>query len=347
MRVVIADPPAYTPWYDHDLASALARTGADVDLLTTRFRFAELPAPDGYRRHELFYPASARLFRRSRLRIPLKLAEHPLGMAALRRARADVLHVQWLAVPPLDVRLLPRRRPLVFTAHDLLPRRTASRLDLWRRIFARFDRIVVHSERGRSTLAGIGVDAAKIRVIPIPVTPRKVEHRDDGRTVLAFGIVRPYKGVEDAVAAVRRIDGARLLVAGDAAGATVPDDPRVEWRRGFLPEEEVDRAHAEATVAVFPYRPEIDQSAALMTALGAGVPAVVYDVGGLPDPIRAFGAGRVVPAGDVDALATAIRELLDDRAARAAARRGALRAREETSWDASAAAHLELYREIA
>ena len=347
MHVVIADPPAFTPWYDHDLASALARAGAGVELVTSRFRFGELPAPDGYRRRELFYPASTRLFRRSRLRIPLKLAEHPVGMARLARSRGDVLHVQWLSVPPLDLRLLPRRRPLVFTAHDLLPRRTSSRLELWRRIFGCFEGIVVHSERGRRTLVDLGVDAAKLRVIPIAVTPRKVEHRDDGRTVLAFGVVRPYKGVEDAVEAVRRIDGAKLLVAGDPAGATVPDDPRVEWRRGFLPDEEVDRAHAEATVAVFPYRPEIDQSAALTTALGAGVPAVVYDVGGLPDPIRAFGAGRVVPAGDVDALAAAIRELLDDPPALAAARAGAERARAEMSWDASAAAHLELYRKVA
>ena len=49
-------------------------------------------------------------------------------------------------------------------------------------------------------------------------------------------------------------------------------------------------------MAVFPYRAEIDQSGALLRALGAGVPAVVYDVGGLGEPVREFGAGRVVPA---------------------------------------------------
>ena len=54
---------------------------------------------------------------------------------------------------------------------------------------------------------------------------------------------------------------------------------------------------------VFPYRAELDQSGALLRALGAGVPAVVYDVGGLGEPVREYGAGRVVAAGDVDALA--------------------------------------------
>ena len=55
-------------------------------------------------------------------------------------------------------------------------------------------------------------------------------------------------------------------------------------------------------MAVFPYRAELDQSGALLQALGAGVPSVVYDVAGLGEPIRAFGAGAVVPAGDVDAF---------------------------------------------
>jgi glycosyltransferase involved in cell wall biosynthesis len=73
----------------------------------------------------------------------------------------------------------------------------------------------------------------------------------------------------------------------------------------------------------------------------------VYDVGGLPEPVRAYGAGRVVPRDDVDALAAALRELLDDPDALAAARAGALRARDELTWDASAQAHLALYRELA
>ena len=44
-------------------------------------------------------------------------------------------------------------------------------------------------------------------------------------------------------------------------------------------------------MAVFPYRAELDQSGALLQAIGAGVPAVVYDVGGLGEIVGAFGAG--------------------------------------------------------
>jgi glycosyltransferase involved in cell wall biosynthesis len=344
VRVVIADPPAFTPWYDHELATALARAGAEVDVATSRFRFADLPPAEGYRRRERFYPLSSRVFQRSRARLPLKGVEHLDVLATLARTRADVVHVQWLALPQLDA-YARFRAPAVFTAHDLLPRRTASRRELWRRLLRRFDRVVVHTEKGRETLRELGVEP---RVISHPVYPSGAARADDGRTVLALGVIRPYKGLADAVEAVRRLPDARLLVAGDPA---MPLDglrgaPRVEWRLGYLPPAELDRALSEATVAVFPYRAELDQSGAMLQALGAAVPVVAYDVGGLAEPVERYGAGRVVPAGDLEALTEAVRDLLGDAAALAAAREGAERARAELTWDAAAAQHLELYREL-
>jgi glycosyltransferase involved in cell wall biosynthesis len=347
MYVVLADPPAFTPAYDHELAAALARKGVDVELVTSKFRFGETAEPDGYRRSRTFYPLSSRVFRRSPLRLPLKVVEHVPGTAALLLRRPDVLHLQWLAVPELDRVLLRPQAPTVFTAHDLLPRRTAGKRTLWRRLLARFDRVVVHSERGRHTLAELGVDA---RVIPHPVFPSDPARADDGRTVLALGMIRPYKGLGDAIAAAKKLGDVRLLVAGDAFEPVdayrAEAGDIAEWRLGYLPQRELERALGEATVAVFPYRPELDQSGALLQALGAGVPAVAYDVGGIAEPIERFGAGRVVPAGDVDALAAAVRELLESPDALEQARAGARRARETLTWDAAADAHLKLYREL-
>jgi glycosyltransferase involved in cell wall biosynthesis len=349
LRVVLADPPAFSPQYDLVLASALVRAGADVELVTSRFRFGDPPEPDGYGRSELFYPVSSRLFRRSRLRIPVKLLEHPLGLVRLRGRSADVAHVQWLAAPELDDRFLRQRAPLVFTAHDLLPRRTAGKHDLWRRLFRRFERIVVHSERGRDQLAEL-TDPARLRVISHPVYASNPERRDDGRTLLCLGIIRAYKGIGDAIEVAQHVEGARLLVAGDPLepvdGYRAAAGDTAEWRLGYLSDDEIDRALGETTVALFPYRPEIDQSGALMRALGAGVPVVVYDVGGLGEPVRNFGAGRVVPPGDVEALTEAARELFDNPQVLEQARKGAERARRELTWDAAAQAHLEVYREL-
>ncbi|HZR92360.1 MAG TPA: glycosyltransferase family 4 protein [Gaiellaceae bacterium] len=351
MHVVLADPPAFTPQYDHALAAALAARGARVELATAPFRFGELPPARGYRRLELFYPVSSRLFRRSPLRLPVKALEHPLGMARLAALRPDVVHLQWLAWPRLDRALLRLRAPAVFTAHDLLPRRSAAQTGLWLALFRRFRRVVVHSERGRDTLAALGVPEQVLRVIPHPVFPSDPARADDGRTLLSLGVIRPYKGLSDAIAAAKAADGARLLVVGDPAEPVARYQAEAgavaEWRLGYLPDRELDRALGEATIAVFPYRAEIDQSGALLRALGAGVPAVVYDVGGLAEPVRAYGAGRVVPAGDVGALTTAVAELLGDHAALEAARAGALRARSELTWERAAAAHLIVYEEVA
>lgn len=350
MHVVLADPPAFTPAYDHELARALSRAGARVDLVTSPFRFGPRPAADGYVLDESFYQRSSRI-RATGARLVYKAFEHPLGMRRLVARPADVLHLQWLAAPELDVALLRTRTPLVFTAHDLLPRRTARRQRLWRRLFARFDRIVVHSERGREALAAFGVDPAALRVIPHPVFRSDPPRADDGRTVLAPGVIRPYKGLADAVEAVLAVPDARLLVAGDPR---IPLDElrlrageRAEWRLGYLGPHELERALSEATVAVFPYRAELDQSGALLQALGAGVPAVVYDVGGLGEVVGRFGAGRVVAPGDVAGLSRALQELLDDASALEEARVGASRARAELTWDAAAAAHLALYEELA
>ena len=349
MRVVIADPPAYTPPYDRSLAAALARAGADVELVTSRFRFGAVAQPEGYAAREWFYPLSSRMGS-SRLRLGVKALEHPLGMARFATLKPDVLHVQWLGAVEADRWLFRPRGPSVFTAHDIVPRRTASKTGLWRTLFDRFDGIVVHSERGRRQLEEFGVPAERLRVIPHPAFRSDVIHEDDGRTALCLGLIRPYKGTEDAVEAALGVEDARLLVVGDPRvpleGLQATAGDRAEWRLGYLPDSELRRALSEATVALFPYRAEIDVSGALLQVLGAGVPAVVYDIGGLGEVVGRFGAGAVVPAGDVEAMTSALRRLLHDADALAAARRGAERARDELTWDASAAAHLELYREL-
>jgi glycosyltransferase involved in cell wall biosynthesis len=349
MRVVLADPPAYTPPYDRSLGTALARAGADVELVTSRFRFGSVAAPEGYAAREWFYPISSRLGA-SRLRLAVKAVEHPLGMARLATLKPDVLHVQWFGAPEADRWLFRPRSPVVFTAHDIIPRRTAAKTGLWRALFGRCDRVVVHSQRGLETLAGFGLPEERLRVIPHPAFRSDVVREDDGRTALVLGLIRPYKGIEDAVEAVLGADGARLLVAGDPrvplAGLQQTAGDRAEWRLGYLPEAELRRAVSEATVALFPYRAEIDVSGALLQALGAGLPAIVYDIGGLGEVVGQYGAGAVVEPGDVGGMSLALQALLDDPELLEAARKGAERARDELTWEASAAAHLALYGEL-
>src|SRR5207248_5677627 len=91
MRVHVVDSSAYTPAYDHALCAALAREGADVELVTSTFAYGDAPVPDGYAVREAFY---RRAFGRpgSRLRLASKLVEHVPDMVRYRRAAraADV-----------------------------------------------------------------------------------------------------------------------------------------------------------------------------------------------------------------------------------------------------------------
>ena len=88
MRVQIVDPPAYTPPYDRSLCAALARAGADVELVTSRFAHGPVPAAEGYRVTEPSIDAP-RGGLRARGRAALKGAEHLADMVRYRRAEAD------------------------------------------------------------------------------------------------------------------------------------------------------------------------------------------------------------------------------------------------------------------
>jgi glycosyltransferase involved in cell wall biosynthesis len=359
MRIAIVDPLSYTPPYDDGLAAALARRGHDVTLLAGPFLHGAVPEPVGYVREEVFLPVSGRLFRplpRARLRLLLKGVEYlPSTRRLLGRLDAlapDVVHVQWLPRPELDRRWVRRlRAPSVLTAHDVLPRRARARA-VWPGLLGWFGRVVVHSERAVEQLAELGVEA---RRIPHPVfeAPRELPP-PRGQTLLFFGLLREYKGIDVLLRALPDVPEARLVVAGDpidpvepllALASELGVADRIEWRLEFVPDEEVMALMEGAAAVVLPYR-QHDSSGVLATAIGYGRPVVVTDVGSLGEIVREFGAGKVVPPDDPAALAQACNELLNpgelDRAAA-----GARAAAEALTWDAAGAAHERLYEEIA
>ena len=234
----------------------------------------------------------------------------------------------------------------MFTAHDLLPRRTAREARAsGARLFERFDRVVVHSERGRETLGALGVPEQKLRVIPHPVFPSDPPRRDDGRTVLALGAIRPYKGLEHAIEAARRA-GARLLVAGDPRSAR-PRSTAREWRLGYLAAPELERALGEATVAVFPYRPSSTRAARCCRRSAPACRPSSTTSAASASSSRASAPGGSCRPDDVDALAAALQELLDDPSgARGGTRRRPARARGADVGRGRAQAHLALYEEL-
>lgn len=365
MRVQIVDPPAFTPPYDHALCAALARAGADVELITSRFAYGSVPAVDGYRVRALFY-RHARGAAGSGARRAAKLAEHVPDMLRLRRVAngADVVHFQWLGLPWVDAWVLPRG-PLVITAHDLLPREPRpGQVGAQRRVYGAADALVVHSEYGRRQLVtGLSIDPAKVHVIhhgafehltrlsdeqPLPDELAAV----DAPVVLFFGLLRPYKGIETLLGAWRGIEGAELWIVGRPRMPLEPlraaAGPGVRFVPRFISDVELPAFFRRADVVVLPYaRTErFDQSGVLATALAFGKPVLVSDIGGFGE-VAEIGAARAVPADDVAALHEALAGLIDDRSERRRLSDGALAAaRGPYSWDAAARRTLELYERV-
>jgi len=377
MRVHVVDPSAYTPPYDHALCHALGAAGADVELFTSRFAYGPVAPAEGYARRELFYRA-ARFAPGSRAQRMVKLAEHVPDMLSYRRAArdADVVHFQWLSVQQLDGHLLPARRgaagsrrrargsrrPLVLTAHDVMPREPRpGQLAAQRRLYDRFDALVVHSEHGRERLTReLGVDPDRVHVIPhgvfahlADVPPRPPPFQVDSPVVLCFGLMRPYKGIDVLLQAWQMLGvppaHAELWIVGmprmDIAPLRAAAPPNVRFVPRFITDGELPAYFQRADLVVLPYR-EIDQSGVLFTALAFGKPLLLSDVGGFPE-IAATGAARTVPAGDPAALRDALGELLGDPPA--LARMGAAAqaaAAEEYGWETIARRTLELYRSL-
>jgi glycosyltransferase involved in cell wall biosynthesis len=365
VRTAVVDPSAYTPAYDHALCAALAHAGASVQLVTSRFAYGEVPAPDGYDVRELFY-RRARGAAGSGTRRLSKLVSHAGDMRALRRLAADtadIVHFQWLAMPWLDAGLLPDG-PLVLTAHDLLPREPKpgqARLQL--RLLQRVDAVVVHSQYGRGQLVSrLNLPEDKVHVIhhgafehvaatapsPLPAALNQV----DEPVVLFFGLIRPYKGVKTLLDAWRGINGAELWVVGrpmiEMGPLRAAATGSVRFVDRYVPEHEVQAYFRRADVIVLPYErtDRFDQSGVLATALAFGKPVVLTDIGGFAE-VAATGAGRLVPAGDVDALRDALRWLIGDPAARTRLGEAAIMAaRGPYSWESAARQTLELYRSL-
>jgi len=379
VRVHVVDPPAFTPPYDHALSAALARAGAQVELQTSRFGYGPGSVAGGpnlrgpgakavYSVAERFYPWQPG-GPGSRARFAARLVQHVPGMLAYRRAAraADVVHLQWLTIQPLDVHLLPRDRPLVLTAHDVLPREPRpGQLGAQCRLYERVDAVLVHSEHGRARLIGdLGIESGKVHVIPhgafehltrvpgeLPLPPALAAVPPDRPVVLHFGLVRPYKGLDvllEAWRAVAADTDAELWVVGlprmDLTALRAAAPPSVRWHPHFVGDHELGAYFRRADLVVLPYR-EIDQSGVLATALAFGAPLLVSAVGGFPE-IAATGAAALVRPGDPAALATELQRLLGDPVARhdlSTAARAA--ATGPLSWDAIAARTLALYREL-
>ncbi len=199
------------------------------------------------------------------------------------------------------------------------------------RLLSLADAHVVHSNFDLEAIpAAYPLGNAIVRVMPHGpydhVVTSKTERADAGDEspfrLLYFGVIRPFKGVEDLVAAFSSLDRDQasqfvLSVVGetweewtipDEAIARSPHADLIERVDRYVSDEELAAYVAQADAIVLPYH-RSSLSGPLHVALTAGLPVVVTAVGGLVEVVQNYAGAVLVPPQDPAALRDALLKL--------------------------------------
>jgi len=368
-------PAAGISAYCLELARAVSRL-VPIDFLAFRRMYPRFLHPGGAPLDDTMPDVS-----RDGLRIRRRLTWYnPAGWVWCGlRTPGDVLHAQWwswpLGVVYFVILLLfkLRGRPIVLTMHNVSAHEAGplSRL-MDRLVVSLADRFVVHSARNFQQLRRrYGIAPERIARVPhgrLDFMAERHVTRDEARaelgispdrpTVLYFGAIRPYKGLDDLLEAVRlvgrQVPDVLLIIAGRCWGdwreyaeqiERLGLRDRVLLRLDFVPSGEVGTYFQAADVVVLPYRHFESQTGVGMVALAFGKPLVVTDVGGLPDLVE--DPENVVPPEDPQALAAGIARALADPGRLAAMSAASRRRAEQFDWADIAARTVDLYHELA
>ena len=198
------------------------------------------------------------------------------------------------------------------------------------------DHVFVHTEKMKAELvSGFEVPPGKVTVIPFGInntvpntalTPadarRQVGIGVSDKTLLFFGNIAPYKGLEYLVAAFielsKKSGDYRLIIAGRPKGcedywsriqqmiSSSGVGDRVIQRIEYIPDEQTELYFKAADVLVLPYT-HVFQSGVLFLGYSFGLPVIAADVGALKEEIVEGETGFVFERENPGDLARAIR----------------------------------------
>ena len=199
------------------------------------------------------------------------------------------------------------------------------------RLLSLVDAHVVHSDFDREAIpAAYSLGDAIVRVMPhgpyhhlvTSTAARAGNSADSPFRLLYFGVIRPYKGVEDLVEAFSMLDREvacqfRLSIVGETwEGCTAPDEAiarsphkdLIERVDKYVSDEELGAYVARADAVVLPYH-RSSLSGPLFIAMTAGLPTVVTAVGGLIEVVKDYAGAILVSPQDPAALRDALLKL--------------------------------------
>lgn len=299
-----------------------------------------------------------------------------LALAAARRERPSLVHLHDPELLPVGVRLAAAGLPVVYDAHEDVPRQILTKQ--WiaaplRPLVARA--FEAYENRQVRQLAAVAAATPHIaarfaRVARSSVNVGNYPFTDelappDGaaappareRAVCYVGGLMRTRGLVQMVRAVARVPGLKFIVCGafeDAAfEAELRAEPgwaRVEYRGlvGRAGVREVMARSRAGLVTLLPLPSYVDSLPIKMFEyMSAALPVVASDFPAWREIVERHRCGRCVDPADVDAIAAALRALVDDDAAIAAMGEAGRAAVMSTyRWPVAEAALLALYRSL-
>ena len=183
------------------------------------------------------------------------------------------------------------------------------------------DHLITHSTKDREELLAL-VPGKTVSVSPLPAldefsTPGT--RARDGRTILFFGKIRKYKGLDVLLAAMPKVLSrieCELLVIGEFYDSiekyqqlirTLGIEKYVRIDNRYVPNEEVPAIFDQADLLVLPYL-SATQSGVARIALSNRLPIIASRTGGLSESVTEDFNGMLFPPGDSSALADRIIE---------------------------------------
>ena len=140
------------------------------------------------------------------------------------------------------------------------------------------------------------------------------------RTLLFFGLIRDYKGLDLLIDALPLLaDGYQLVIAGESYGSFEKYQAqidasgcagRIHVLNRYIDDEEVPGLFSAADLCVLPYR-SATQSGITAIALHFDLPLVATPVGGLAESIERPGIGLMTEAISAEALARSIKAFFE------------------------------------
>ena len=195
---------------------------------------------------------------------------------------------------------------------------------------------------------------SRYKLLPHPVYSHfgeKLERKDaceklgldpSRKTLLFFGLIREYKGLDILLEAFRGLpEDYQLLIAGEPYGSfdkyqgiidSLPGKDRIRIFPQYIRDSEVKLYFSAADVSVLPYR-SATQSGISSTSYHFGVPLIVTDVGGLKESIGDRGTGLVAPKADPEAVRAEILRYFGDTSIAERCREAIDKEKERLSWN--------------